>query len=231
MEIKEKSFLFVIYSFVAIALLLLINMITLTGTGKSLVTHIFYSRVNEKSTDQILETDSRDLSDPDAQIILHDQGDPKDYTIKVSDQTTLHVTNPNPGSGPSDSEEKILQRLSPEAQAFYKRSLQVRHGYPEDNGYRNFKSAFLMDYNGYITIKPQSGYTPNPDLYSDIPSSIPAQFYRYVKDCTTDITIERQVIDTTAGYSNYIGENRKQQQCVEDGSPDTYYFESSTKLE
>jgi hypothetical protein len=152
-------------------------------------------------------------------------------TVKVSENTTLHIDQPIPEALPEDSTDVILQRLTPEAQEFFKKSLAVRAGYEEGDNYKVFTHAYLMDENGYIGITPKSPYRPNPELYKDLPSDVPQYFYRYVKDCASDVTLERQLIKTSMGYENYVGANRKQQQCYDDGSLDTYYLESNERLE
>lgn len=140
-------------------------------------------------------------------------------------------------------EDALLNGLTPEAKIFFKRSIEIRKSYVEANAYKNFQrdrdrdgKIDAMDQYGYLHLKTENpisnNYTPNPDLYGDsIPKEIPAVFYRYVKDCKTRETIERQIIDTTAGYQNYIGGDRYEQQCILDDSADQYYLESKTKLE
>src|SRR5437773_467623 len=94
------------------------------------------------------------------------------------------------------------------------------------------QNGHILDENGYLHLQPgNNGYAPNPQLYKNIPNTVPSVFYRYVKDCATKTTIERQVIDTSGGYGNYIGGDRYQEQCIGDGSFDAYYVESGTSLE
>jgi hypothetical protein len=141
-------------------------------------------------------------------------------------------------SGNLDSELSLLNGLTPAAQSFFKNSIEIRKSYQEYNAYKHFLrdrdsngQIDVMDADGYLHLNPPGGYEPNPDLYQNIPKTIPTIFYRYVKDCATKTTIERQIISTSNSYSNYIGSDRYQEQCIGDGSYDNYYVESKTALE
>lgn len=137
-------------------------------------------------------------------------------------------------------EEDILARLNESGKQFYYQSKAIRDTYSDNHPYKKF---LLISYSlehlgpdGYFrNLSGEKGgtncFVPNPSLYSDIPTVIPDQFYRYVKDCPTRTTIQRQIIDTTGGYLNYIGRDRYSEQCILDGSFDVYYVESIEKLE
>jgi len=156
---------------------------------------------------------------------------------KLVEMTCTPTSIPAELSQPRDGDEnEILLLLNEEGKEFYDQSKAIRATYSENHPYKHFLligfSLEYMDPEGYF--HPPAGrncFVPNPALYSDIPSVIPDQFYRYVKDCATKVTIQRQVIDTTAGYMNYVGRDRYQEQCIEDGSFDNYYVESTKKLE
>lgn len=140
---------------------------------------------------------------------------------------------------PDNDETPLLQGLSPGAQKFFQRSAEVRAGYAETDAYRHFLrdrdgdgKIDVMDRDGYLHLQTGfNGYVANPALYGGAPTSSPAVFYRYVRDCRTKETLERQVIVTDHNYLNYIGGDRYEQQCVLDGTPDEYYVESLQKLE
>ncbi len=134
------------------------------------------------------------------------------------------------------NEEEVLAILNKKGKEFYFKSKEIRDGYSDRHGYKHFLligySLNEMDEEGYFHHSPgATEYVPNPALYPDIPTDRPNKFYRYVKDCATKETIQRQVLDMTTGYANFIGSNRYQQQCIMDGSFDNYYVESATKLE
>ncbi|MFA6146170.1 MAG: peptidoglycan-binding domain-containing protein [Patescibacteria group bacterium] len=156
---------------------------------------------------------------------------------KLVETTCTPTSIPEELSQPRDgNENEILLLLNDEGKKFYAQSKAVRDTYSGNHPYKHFLligfSVDYMDQEGYF--HPPAGrncFVPNPDLYSDIPSIIPDKFYRYVKDCANKITIQRQVLDTTGGYMNYIGRDRYQEQCIDDGSFDNYYVESTKKLE
>jgi len=136
-------------------------------------------------------------------------------------------------------EKHLLAGLSESGRQFFSHSMEMRTRYAQSRAYKYFErdrdtdgKIDVMDANGYLHLYPgNNGYAPNSKLYENVPSSVPGFFYRYVKDCETRITIERQVIYTIGGYANYIGSDRYSAQCIADGSPDNYYVESATALE
>ncbi|OGE85085.1 MAG: hypothetical protein A3J48_02835 [Candidatus Doudnabacteria bacterium RIFCSPHIGHO2_02_FULL_46_11] len=135
-------------------------------------------------------------------------------------------------------EKDILECINLEDQNYFIRSMEIRANYPDDSAYKNLihylahPTVQYLDSEGYVHLMPDNyAYYPNPDFYSSIPVESPQFFYRYVKDCVTRETILRTKIDTSLDYHNYIGSDRYEQQCIMDGSMDTYYVESTTKLE
>ena len=156
---------------------------------------------------------------------------------QLVEKTCTPTPIPTDLSAPREVDDtQVLTGLSENGRAFYLQSKEVRSSYLESHPYKKFLlisfSLYQMDPDGYFHPPPgRNCYVPNPANYSDIPSEIPPRFYRLVKDCATNKTIQRQVIDTTAGYANYIGRDRYSEQCVLDGTADNYYVESLERLE
>lgn len=138
-----------------------------------------------------------------------------------------------------DREGALFLNLSPAAQVFFQRSVKIRAGYTEADAYKNFLrdrdgdgEIDVMDRDGYLHLRTgDNGYFANPALYVGFVSPSPEVFYRYVRDCKTRQTIERQMIETNGEYKNFTGGDRYQQQCILDGTADEYYVESRQKLE
>ncbi|TAL27604.1 MAG: hypothetical protein EPN97_17210 [Alphaproteobacteria bacterium] len=138
-----------------------------------------------------------------------------------------------------DREGALFLNLSPAAQQFFQRSVEIRAGYAEGDAYKHFLrdrdgdgKIDVMDKDGYLRLRTgDNGYATNPAFYGRTASSSPEIFYRYVRDCETRQTIERQAIETNGEYKNFVGGDRYQQQCVLDGTADEYYVESRQKLE
>jgi hypothetical protein len=138
-----------------------------------------------------------------------------------------------------DREGALFRNLSPAAQKFFQRSVEIRAGYTEAEAYKHFLrdrdgdgKIDIMDRDGYLRLRTgDNGYAANPDFYGHTPAASPEVFYRYIKDCKTKQTIERQRIETNGQYMNFVGGDRYEQQCVMDGSADAYYVESLQKLE
>lgn len=86
----------------------------------------------------------------------------------------------------------------------------------------------FRDNSGLSYNAPKGGWVPNPSLYPkrNPASVVPPYFYRTVKDCKTKKIKSEQLIFTYNGYENYVGGSRYQQQCIDDGSFDTFYVES-----
>ncbi|MEZ0261017.1 MAG: hypothetical protein ACAH80_08405 [Alphaproteobacteria bacterium] len=126
----------------------------------------------------------------------------------------------------ADDEAELLKRLNPEAQEFFKQSMAVRAEYPENHPYKHFNrdrdnnsEIDTMDADGYLWLVPI--YVPRNETHTPV-------MYRLVKDCKTKKTIERQIIDISYGYGNVTLTDRYQQQCIQDGTMDNYYVESSS---
>lgn len=139
-----------------------------------------------------------------------------------------------PGGFASVADEKdLLINLSPEAKNFFRRSIEIRREYPDSSPFKIFVRD--RDRDGLIDVMDTGGYlhlTPrwSASQVGSVPG-VPSVFYRYVRDCPTRETIERQIIDTSYGYANYGGADRYEEQCINDGSFDAYYVESLTPLE
>lgn len=100
-----------------------------------------------------------------------------------------------------------------------------------NNGKYDAKNLKYRDSTGLSYTAPPGGWIPNPETYKDRkPSSIPDFFYRTVRDCKSNRIIDEQVIFTYNGYSNYIPGSRYEEQCVIDGSADTFYEDSDDRL-
>lgn len=139
-----------------------------------------------------------------------------------------------------DNERALLNNLSPEGQRFFVRSMEIRSEMPENDAYKHFQrdrdgdgKIDVMDKDGYLHLHVSyNGYNANPAFYGGPAASpSPVVFYRYVKDCKTHVTIERQIIETDGSYGNFVGGDRYEQQCVMDGTMDEYYVESADKLD
>lgn len=95
-------------------------------------------------------------------------------------------------------------------------------GLPDDPRFR--------DKTGLSYSAPKGGWVPNPTFYPlRNPASVPAFFYRTVRECMSKEIISEQLIFTYNGYQNYVGGSRYQQQCIDDGSFDTFYEESAER--
>lgn len=89
----------------------------------------------------------------------------------------------------------------------------------------------FQDKSGLIYMAPEGIWKPNPAQYKDrVLGRMPEYFFRTVKDCKSHNILSEQVIFTYNGYKNYIGGSRYQDQCIDDGSEDTYYEESIERL-
>jgi len=100
-----------------------------------------------------------------------------------------------------------------------------------NNGPYDGKNKKFRDSTGLVYTAPPGGWVPNPVTYKDRkPSSIPEFFYRTVRDCKSNRILDEQVIFTYNGYGNYISGSRYQEQCIEDGSADTFYEDSDDRL-
>lgn len=148
------------------------------------------------------------------------------------------ISKENPTNVIVADETSLLKALNESGKSFFTKSMSIRAQYSESSPYKHFQrdrdgdgNIDVMDANGYLHLYPGGGYSPNPALYNNIPSEIPPSFYRYIKDCKTKVTIERQMIFTKNGYKNYIGDDRYEQQCLLDGSSDQFYVESNERLE
>lgn len=138
------------------------------------------------------------------------------------------------GFEPLPDEEELFRGLSEEAKSFFTISRETRRHYDDSNLYKSFfrdrdRDGLVdtMDSGGYLHLTPRwLAFRSTSSL-----SGIPAVFYRYVKDCPTRETIERQIIDTSYGYGNYQGTDRYREQCIKDNSFDLYYVESLVPLE
>lgn len=135
-----------------------------------------------------------------------------------------------PAKAADDDEEKLLQGLHPPAQAFFRQSMAVRAEYPENHPYKHFNrdrdgdgKVDVMDAAGYLWLVP-----PGRIALDDDDLQTPRVLYRLVKDCKTKLTVERQVIDLMSGYGNTTFTDRYQQQCIDDGTMDNYYVETSS---
>ncbi len=84
--------------------------------------------------------------------------------------------------------------------------------------------------------QPKNNYFPNPNAYpeyyqKDNPIHKAIVLHRTVKNCSDRAmigepqTIKLKNTDGTTRYSNYLCRDRYQEQCVSDGSFDTYYDE------
>lgn len=91
-------------------------------------------------------------------------------------------------------------------------------------------SPRFRDNSGLSYAAPKGGWVPNPTLYPlRNPASVPGYFYRTVRECKSKKIISEQLIFTYNGYQNYVGGSRYQQQCIDDGSFDTFYEESTER--
>ncbi len=100
-----------------------------------------------------------------------------------------------------------------------------------NNGAYDAKNEKYRDNSGLSYTAPPGGWVPNPETYKDrMPSSLPEFFYRTVRECKSKKILDEQVIFTYNGYKNYIPGSRYQEQCVIDGSADTYYEDSNDRL-
>lgn len=100
-----------------------------------------------------------------------------------------------------------------------------------NNGKYDAKNLKYRDNTGLSYTAPPGGWVPNPETYKDRkPSSIPEFFYRTVRDCKSNRILDEQVIFTYNGYENYIPGSRYEEQCVTDGSADTFYEDSDDRL-
>lgn len=89
------------------------------------------------------------------------------------------------------------------------------HGSEDDHpSYRNELSRFRARF----------GVSPRP--LSEV-KLVPRTLLRTVKSCATRQPVgQQQRIDLTSGYSNYTCASRYQEQCIDDGSFDSYYDEA-----
>jgi len=72
-----------------------------------------------------------------------------------------------------------------------------------------------------------NGYIPNPVLYGTSSPSMPSAVLRLYKACGDHWINRKEYIPVTSGgYMNYRCTNRYKQQCIEDGSFDSYYDEA-----
>ena len=89
----------------------------------------------------------------------------------------------------------------------------------------------FKDNSGLSYLAPKGGWIPTPGRYPDRnPASIPKYFYRTVKDCKTQKILSEQIIFTYNGYENYVGGSRYKQQCILDGTFDSYYEEGTERM-
>jgi hypothetical protein len=125
---------------------------------------------------------------------------------------------------------KVDKRLSPEVRSFIEQA--KANGLTEvNNGPYNGKDRRYRDSSGLSYTAPPGGWVPNPETYKDRkPSGMPEFFYRTVRDCKSNRIIDEQVIFTYNGYQNYIPGSRYEEQCVLDGSADTFYEDSDARL-
>ncbi len=69
-------------------------------------------------------------------------------------------------------------------------------------------------------------WSPGCQAYMDYPLTMVTSFRRETRDCATDALVKKpQCIIPAGGYCNFKCENRKKEQCYEDGTFDTYYVE------
>lgn len=72
-----------------------------------------------------------------------------------------------------------------------------------------------------------NGYIPNPYLYGTTQPTIPTNVLRLYKSCGDHwINRKENIPVEPGGYQNYRCTNRYQQQCIDDGSFDSYYDEA-----
>ncbi len=72
-----------------------------------------------------------------------------------------------------------------------------------------------------------NGYIPNPVLYGTSSPSMPSAVLRLYKACGDHWINRKEYIPVASGgYMNYRCTNRYEQQCIDDGSFDSYYDEA-----
>ena len=128
----------------------------------------------------------------------------------------------------------LLRNLTPEAQAWFTQSIKVRAGWPDTPDWPNKYFQRDRDGDGFIDQMDERGYlhiVPNRGG-----SGEPASFYRYLKDCRTRVTVERQEVLVTAGYDGgFVTQERPYEDLYEfhcfDGTFDTYYVDSLNPVE
>jgi len=153
-------------------------------------------------------------------------------TVNPKVVTETNIKDKLPCNINPTTEKDILSCLTAEAQKYWQRSMEIRTIYPLDNNYKNLitylnhSTVQYLDKDGYVHITPDNTHIPNPYLYGGATTQIPNSFYRDVKDCSTKETILHTIISSELGYQNYVGGDRYEQQCILDGSMDTYYVES-----
>lgn len=131
-----------------------------------------------------------------------------------------------------EQEESLFDLLNEEGKAFLTKAIEVRADLPEGNDYKYMvwrkdrlqQIKRMIDKDGYLHLNPTHFDMSDPFTGNNV-------IYRYVKDCKTKVTLQRQIINLSEGYGNISGGDRYKEQCINDGSMDTYYLESYTRLE
>jgi hypothetical protein len=168
----------------------------------------------------------------EAQIQEQTSSEQEEASSKIVEECNLGEALQNLG------EQYIIDELSPQARAFFTESMKIRACYPDKNLYKHFSRD--RDNDGKIDQMNSDGYLILGPALSRITETTDAKkatvFFRYVKDCATKRTIERQIINSLGGYGP-SGDVRTgttdlyERQCIFDGSFDNYYVESSVLLE
>jgi hypothetical protein len=187
---------------------------------------------------------------------LVEENDSKDFNTYTPEQIQFLINSPQDNRGyesipttptfaiskmveATSYELELLNNLNPEAKNFFLRSLEIRSSYPPNADYKHFIGGYYSD-GSRFEMTPDGYWILHPGLYPNInPGKFNPEdnrdgeqkyYYRYIKDCNTRETIERQVIYKEGYGGPYLGD-QYQAQCIGDRSFDTYYFESNTKLE
>ena len=75
-----------------------------------------------------------------------------------------------------------------------------------------------------------SMYSPSCVARMGSPFNQVTYFYRNVVDCSSGTVLERQMIINNGNYCNFRCKNRYEEQCVMDGTFDTYYVERCPEI-